>query len=165
MKVESKEGFGATFTIELPFGESEIAAVATAESSVADPDAVKKLRILVVDDESGVRKLLEKAFTSKGHSVDVISDAASAMEIIDAGTIYDIIITDVRMPGINGMDLYKLIIRRMPEMKNRVIVITGDVMGEDIKSFLTDYQIPYLTKPFKVKEIEEKIDNILTNKK
>jgi PAS domain S-box-containing protein len=165
MTVESKEGFGATFTIELPAGESEIAAAATAELSVAEPNAVKKLRILVVDDEPGVRKLLEKAFTSKGHSVDVISDAASAMEIIDAGTIYDIIITDVRMPGINGMDLYKLIIRRMPEMKNRVIVITGDVMGEDIKSFLTDYQIPYLTKPFKVKEIEEKIDNILTNKK
>ena len=72
----------------------------------------KKSRILVVDDEAGVRTLLEKTLTRAGHSVDVIDDARAALDIIEAGTVYDVIVTDVRMPGMSRIELYPLIIEK-----------------------------------------------------
>jgi CheY-like chemotaxis protein len=98
-----------------------------------------------------------------GHSVDVISDAGLAMQIIDAGTIYDVILADIRMPGMNGVDLCTLILRKMPEMKNRIIVITGDVMGADIKEFLKIHKLAYLAKPFDIKVLKEQVQAIVNS--
>jgi CheY-like chemotaxis protein len=83
------------------------------------------------------------------------------MEIIDAGTIYDVIITDVRMSGMNGLELYALTVRKMPAMKHRIIFITGDVMGADIKAFVGNNNIACLAKPFRMNELERIITNIL----
>ena len=120
-----------------------------------------KGRILVVDDEAGVRNLTEKVLTSLGHSVDTISDANSALELIDAGTVYDVILSDIRMPGMNGIELYTLIIKKMPEMKNRIIFITGDVMGIDTKTFLKQNNLPFLAKPFDIELLKEQVNAII----
>jgi CheY-like chemotaxis protein len=162
MSVESEIGNGATFVIELPINEALPPEIETTSPTTQAQTTVKKNgRILVIDDEPTIRELLEKALTRVGHSVDVIADANTAMEIIDAGTIYDVIITDVRMPGMNGLELYALVIRKMPAMKDRIIFITGDVMGADIKAFISSNKIPYLAKPFHLNELAEKINSIL----
>ena len=106
------------------------------------PAATKKGKILVVDDEPGVRALLEKVLTQSGHSVDTIDDASKALDKLGAGVIYDVILTDVRMPGMNGTEMYSRILEKTPAMKNRIIFITGDVMGADIKAFLTQNNLP-----------------------
>jgi CheY-like chemotaxis protein len=72
----------------------------------------KKGRILVVDDEPGVRALLEKVLTQSGHSVDTIGDASKAIDKLDAGVIYDVILIDVRMPGMNGTEMYSRILEK-----------------------------------------------------
>jgi PAS domain S-box-containing protein len=162
MNVESEFGRGAIFIIDLPIIEALLSEAETAASSVkAQPEATKPGRILVIDDEAGVRTLIEKTLTRMGHSVDVIDDARAALDIIDAGTVYDVILTDVRMPGMSGIELYPLIIRRMPSMKNRIIFITGDVMGLDIRTFLNQNNLPYLSKPFDIELLKEKIAAIL----
>jgi PAS domain S-box-containing protein len=162
MSVESEIGNGATFVIELPIIEAAPPEIeTTSPPTQAQLSTKRNGRILVIDDEPTIRELLEKALTRVGHSVDVIADATAAMEIIDAGTIYDVIITDVRMPGMNGLELYALAVRKMPAMKHRIIFITGDVMGADIKAFIGNNNILCLTKPFRMNELERKIDNIL----
>ena len=65
------------------------------------------------------------------------------------------------MPGMSGIELYMLILRKMPSMKNRIIFITGDVMGADIRTFLTRNELPFLAKPFDIKLLKEKINIIL----
>ena len=115
----------------------------------------------MIDDEPGVRALLEKVLTQSGHSVDTIGDASKALDKLGAGLTYDVILTDVRMPGMSGIELYSLILEKMPAMKNRIIFITGDVMGTDIKAFLTQNNLPYLAKPFDIKLLKEKIASIL----
>ena len=162
LNVVSEFGHGATFIIELPIIEALPSKVNTVSPAVKVEKLItKKGRILVVDDEPGVRALLEEVLTQSGHSVDVIGDAGSAMEIIDAGTIYDVILADIRIPGMNGVELCSLILRKKPKMKNRIIVITGDVMGTDIKAFLTQNNLSYLSKPFNIEALKEKINAIV----
>jgi len=162
MSVESEFGRGATFIIELPIIEVLLFETKAVTPMVTDQSLVAKQgRILVVDDEAVVRTLIEKTLTRMGHSVDVIDDAGAALDIINAGTVYDVILTDVRMPGLSGIELYPLIIRKMPSMKNRIIFITGDVMGLDIRTFLNQNNLPYLSKPFDIELLKEKIDAII----
>jgi CheY-like chemotaxis protein len=160
---ESTEGHGAMFIVQIPMIENqpEIAEAPTPVPEVKS-SATKKGRILVIDDEPGVRALLDSRLTKIGHSVDTISDAASAMEMIDAGTRYDVIITDVRMPGMSGFELYTLILRKMPEMKNRFIFITGDVMGADIKAFIHQNHLCAFSKPFETRALLDKIESMLS---
>ena len=161
MNVESESGYGATFIIDLPIIESLPSGV-DAQSSVKVKHVVtKKAKILVVDDEPGVRALLEKLLTQSGHSVDTIGDASEAMDKLGGGVPYDVILTDVRMPGMSGIELYARILEKAPEIKNRIIFITGDVMGTDIKTFLTENNLPYLAKPFDIKLLNESIESII----
>ena len=164
INVESELRHGATFVIELPITEnSPVETETTNPLTLSQPSVKKDARILVIDDEPSIRQLLEKSLSRAGYSVDVITDASSTVEIIDAHTIYDVIISDIRMPGMNGLELYTHIVRKMPAMANRIIFITGDVMGADIKAFISSNKIPYLAKPFKLKALEEMIDNILAS--
>ena len=126
-----------------------------------EPAAIKKGKILVVDDEHGVRTLLERVLTESGHSVDTIGDASKALDKISAGVNYDVILTDARMPGMSGTEMYSRILEKTPEMKNRIIFITGDVMGLDIKSFLVQNNLSYLAKPFDIEALKEKINSII----
>jgi PAS domain S-box-containing protein len=162
MSVESEPGHGATFIIELPVITSFLSET-EALSPVAKemPAATKKGRILAVDDEAGVRTLLEKVLTQNGHTVDTIGDASQALDKLEAGAVYDVILTDVRMPGMSGIELYSRILEKMPALKDRIIFVTGDVMGADIKEFLAQNNLPYLAKPFNIKLLKETIENTL----
>ena len=162
LNVESVSGHGATFIVEIPIIESLPSEVKTVSPTAKVEKLItKKGRILVVDDEPGVRALLEKVLTQSGHSVDTIDDASKALDKLDAGVSYDVILTDARMPGMSGIEMYSRIIEKTPEMKNRIIFITGDVMGADIKVFLTQNNLPYLAKPFDIELLKKQIDIII----
>jgi CheY-like chemotaxis protein len=139
--------------IEALPGEEETPAPA----SRIKPVVAHNARILVVDDEPTIRDLLEKVLTKMGFRVDLTADAGIALDKIHAGEIYDLIITDIRMPGMSGIELYSRIMEKAPEMKDRIVFITGDVMGVDIKTFLIQNKLPYLAKPFDIDLLKEKI--------
>jgi PAS domain S-box-containing protein len=162
--VDSQFGHGATFIVELPILEAMPKAEETIVPAVQAPPLVtRKGKILVVDDEAVVRGVLQRVMTKMGHSVDVLSDAKTAMDKIEAGASYDVILTDVRMPGMSGIEMYSRIVARSSEMKKRIIFITGDVMGTDIKSFLTKNDLSYLAKPFDIDALKTKIDSIMSS--
>ena len=118
-------------------------------------------KILVVDDEPGVRALLEKILTQNGYAVEVIADAGIARDKLDAGEIFDVILIDIRMPGMNGVEFYAYISEKKPALKNRIIIITGDVMGLDIKAFLAQNNLPSLSKPFDIKLLKKQIADVI----
>jgi PAS domain S-box-containing protein len=162
MSVESEFGQGANFIIELPIIES----LPSAPDILLPPEKTKLTatahgKILVVDDESGVRILLERVFTQMGHQVETVADAETAVKRLDSGVSYDVILTDVRMPGMSGIELNSYILMKTPEMKNKIIFITGDVMGADIKEFLMKNNLTYFAKPFDIEALKGKIDSLM----
>jgi CheY-like chemotaxis protein len=163
MSVESQFGHGANFVIELPVVESLPSGADSLEHAAKPPAvAAKPGRILVIDDEPGVRILLERVFIQMGHTVDTVADAESAIAKLDDGSVYDIILSDVRMPGMSGIELHAFILKKMPAMRNKIIFITGDVMGADIKDFLMQNNLSYFAKPFDIEALKGKICTMMT---
>jgi PAS domain S-box-containing protein len=162
ISVESEFGHGAAFTVEIPIvEETPIEADMKNKIIQKQPYLEKSGRILVIDDEPSIRVLLEKSLTLDGYLVDVVADAGAALNKLDAGGKYDILLLDMRMAGMNGAELYAHILEKVPALKGRTIIITGDVMGTDIKSFLIKNNLPYLAKPFDINLLKKQIDIII----
>ena len=162
LSVESEFGYGAKFVIELPLIVSLTPPVEAIVARAQDQPSEKyNGKILVVDDEPGVRALLEKILTQNGYAVEVIADAGIARDKLDAGEIFDVILIDIRMPGMNGVEFYVYISEKKPALKNRIIIITGDVMGLDIKAFLAQNNLPSLSKPFDIKLLKKQIADVI----
>jgi two-component system NtrC family sensor kinase len=69
------------------------------------------------------------------------------------GTRFDLIISDLKMPGMNGMALYERICRDDPALAERMVFITGDTMSHGTRGFLQNTGLPYLTKPFTINDL------------
>ena len=156
---ESQPGQGSTFIIELPI-------VAGAERA-ADPEveqetAVAARSILVVDDEESIQRLLGSLLEIDGHHVDTASNGREALERI-AGRRYDVLITDIKMPGMDGRDLYERLRKEDPALAERTVFITGDTVSPDTRSFLQRVKNPVLAKPFRIREVRETINDILAD--
>lgn len=156
---ESQTGKGATFHIELPI----LAPEACAESVALDSESrlSPEKRILVVDDESGVRDLLFHVLSSEGHTVDLASDSHQALDRIQ-GDRYDCIILDLKMPGTSGQELYRLVDNADPDLARRIIFITGDTVRPEARDFLKATGNPFLGKPFDLGELRKQIQSLDT---
>ena len=71
---------------------------------------------------------------------------------------YDVILLDVRLPGISGIEVYNILQRERSGWTDKILLITGDVMNEETVNFIHTNDIPYVEKPFKSKVILEKIN-------
>lgn len=111
-----------------------------------------RIRIMVLDDEPIVCKRLKPALEKQGYEVDTFTQSSEAMEQIKQVE-YDIIITDLKMKGIDGMQLLGLAKRRSP--KTEVIVITGFATMETAKESFHRGVFDFIAKPFKLSEIQE----------
>jgi CheY-like chemotaxis protein len=164
MRVESETSHGATFIVELPV-TTDVLSPGPEESVQTpknQPASTRKVRILVVDDEPSVREFMQNALTLNGHSVDTTGDPKEVLARL-ANTAYDVLFFDIRMPQMSGIELYSNILEKTPKLAKRIIFMTGDVMGADIKAFLSQNKLPYLAKPFNLESLREKLNTVLKN--
>ncbi len=154
LTLHSAPGQGATFTVELPGVPAEPSAAAATGGSPATG------RILVVDDEPHILHYMRATLEAWGHAVDVAAGGEDALARARSGC-YDVIITDVRMPGVGGRDLYEQLRRDAPAAADRVVFSTGDTVRDDTLSFLERSGRPVLHKPFKLAELREVLAAIL----
>ena len=110
-----------------------------------------KLKIMILDDEPIVCKRLRPALEKQGYEVDAFTESRDAVEQIRRID-YDIIITDLKMKGIDGMQLLGEAKRRSP--KTEVIVITGFATMETAKESFQQGVFDFIAKPFKLSEIQ-----------
>ena len=108
-------------------------------------DRTHQTHILVVEDEPDVRLLLAREISDKGHEVVAVTDSAQAIEEMGRGK-FDVVLTDVRMPGMDGMALTEWIKRTRPD--TNVIVMTGYVSIEGEATGVWLGAFDYLRKPF-----------------
>src|SRR5216117_532430 len=148
--VESELGRGATFLIELPVLAPPAAATKAAPAEALPTPAAKA--ILVVDDESEIAAVLAEMLQRAGHHVDAAADGAMALEMLGRRG-YDLIVTDTKMPVLDGVELYRALERRFPQYCRRLIFVTGDVLDPEKRRFLESTGAPCLPKPFDLDEV------------
>jgi len=103
---ESEPGKGATFIVELPVVTEE--APQPAEPAVEQPERLRTARILVVDDEPVIREFVARVLADEGYKVDVAANGRDALKRIEGGR-YSLILLDIKIPGISGVELYRRI--------------------------------------------------------
>lgn len=107
-------------------------------------------RILVVDDEPYIRDLVRENLRSRSHVVAVAANGVEALDLLSRER-FDILVTDVVMPGMGGLDLVKRAKRSHPQM--RVIVLTAFPRQSDISDFLLQGADEFLPKPFRANDL------------
>jgi CheY-like chemotaxis protein len=109
-------------------------------------------RVLVVDDEAGIREALGEMLELAGYSVELADGSLDAWERLRAKD-YDAVLSDMRMPRMSGMELYGLLKSLKPGLARRFIAVTGDDLGGSLQSFLADTGVPCIGKPFAPREV------------
>jgi CheY-like chemotaxis protein len=117
-------------------------------------------RILVVDDEENLRDVLVEVLKRDGHEVDSAADGTEGLRRLEAQR-YDLVITDLRMPGLEGPDLYREVRRRYADNPPRVIFMSANTAIEDYATFLAGTGEPALEKPFNLADMRQVVLQIL----
>src|SRR5207302_8440279 len=114
--------------------------------------------LLVADDDPGLRESLERTLTREGYRVVLASDGRAALERVQAGGV-DLIVTDLRMPGLTGLELLRSAKAIMPDVD--VILLTAFGTVEEAVKALKDGAYDFLTKPFRREQLIKLSDKAL----
>jgi len=121
----------------------------------------REKRALVVEDEPAIARMCTRVLGAEGFEVDAAVDGKSAQDRLRR-SMYDLCLIDIRTPGMDGIELYQQLKDEHPEMTNRVIFTTGDVINDNLKAFLAETGRPFLPKPFTPSELRSTIKIALT---
>jgi PAS domain S-box-containing protein len=150
LELASEAAGGAVFVVTLPVAEAGAVLAGLPEPGPAAgtaPGRGAARRILVVDDEPMVAELLADMLAADGHQVELASDGQAALSRLAAAR-FDLVITDVVMPVLDGPGLYRQLERLLPDRRQRVVFITGDTLNPETARFLADTGARTLDKPF-----------------
>jgi two-component system NtrC family sensor kinase len=151
--LESKKGQGASFFVELPIsGQHLNPPAARAAQQPISLEAFKGLRVLVVEDEPALAQAVSEALADAGFKVDRASDGEEGLTRLTEAN-YDLIVCDLKMPRIDGMQFYRAMAAATPALARRVIFVTGDVAGTDAERFLEETGCRWLSKPFRLGDL------------
>ncbi|MBI2555722.1 MAG: response regulator, partial [Candidatus Rokubacteria bacterium] len=116
-------------------------------------------RILVVDDEPEIAGVLAEMLAADGHLVETAANGALALDKLrERG--YDLIVSDLRMPELDGPGLYRELERRDPRLLRRLIFVTGDVLNPETREFLERTSAPTVNKPFAMEEVRRVVQQV-----
>lgn len=126
----------------------------------ACPNAMRRGRVLVVDDEPMVGLVIQRAFEDE-HDVVVLSSARAALDLLDAGERFDVVLSDLMMPDMSGMALHAELARRHPELAPRTVFLTGGAYTPESRQFLEDAAVELLEKPFELDALRAVLARLL----
>ncbi len=119
----------------------------------------KKSRILVIDDEEEITSLLEETLRLSGYHCDTAADGEEGLRKLRRKTGYDLLITDIRLPDISGLEILEITGKKYPFMP--VIVITGFATIESTKTALRMGAVDYIPKPFTTNTVVSSVNRAL----
>jgi two-component system NtrC family sensor kinase len=158
IEIGEAEGGGALLTVELPVGDETFADEAGAPDAGVEP--LRDQRILVVDDEPMVAELLRDILAPDGHRVEVAPHGRAALDLL-AREPFDLIISDFRMPVLDGGGLYRELALRAPALRERFIFLSGDTLNAETRKFIERTGAPVLDKPFDAARVRRTVQQIL----
>lgn len=158
LELVEQQSRGSCFRITL-------AAATTAATGTADePFAVEIMRqasgrALVVDDEAELAEALAIFVARAGYQVQTALNGAEAQRLLSEGD-YDLVVSDLRMPGMDGPALYDWLERNRPHLIDRIGFVTGDTLGAAAARFIGRTGRPVIEKPFSPQSVRELVDKI-----
>jgi CheY-like chemotaxis protein len=147
--VDSSLGKGTTFRVLLPPSASALPAAVQLREVAA---SLRRGKVLVVDDEPAIAKALGRALEPE-HEVTIAPNADQASRLIVAGSRYDVILCDLMMPQMTGMDLHADLQQSAPEQATRMVFLTGGAFTSEARSFLDGVPNQRIEKPFDTQQV------------
>ena len=149
---ESVPGYGTTFRVTLPAHPHRVPNSPTPPASKAGVET-RRLRVLIIDDEPGLALTLSKLLEST-HDPVCVPSARAAIERLETLSDFDVIVCDLTMPEMTGMELFDLVATRWPGLEKRFVFMTGGAFTEAASRFLGRVDNPRVEKPFGIDELE-----------
>lgn len=156
--VESEIGRGAVFRVLLP-AAAPAAAVAP-EVAAALARGPRRARVLVVDDDPSVATTVRRIL-GRDHDVFVSPGGGDALAQLLADPTFDVVVCDVMMPDVSGIDVYGELLRRSPELTRRIVFMTGGAFTPRAREFLATTSQPCIEKPFDPDELRRAVASML----
>jgi two-component system cell cycle sensor histidine kinase/response regulator CckA len=148
---------GARFTVYLPVHHGEMPKPVAARAEPASSWSGGG-RILLVEDEDMVRAVAERALTRQGYTVTTASDGEEGLEIVSGGASFDLVVSDVVMPGMDGPAMAREIRNRVPGLP--VLFMSG-YAEEQLREQIDIENMHFIPKPFSVQQIADKVAEVL----
>jgi PAS domain S-box-containing protein len=150
--LEQAPGRGACFVLSLPALHAQPAGAAQHEAGPDDGLAGEPLRVLVVDDEPEIAEFLRDILEAAGHGVALAEDGHAALRHLELQE-FDVVLMDLKMPGMDGPALHAQIACRHAALLGRIAAMTGDLLSGGVQAFLRDSALPVLDKPFQPEQV------------
>jgi CheY-like chemotaxis protein len=115
----------------------------------------------VIDDEADLPEVIAEMLGALGYQVETAPDGAAALDRLERGHRFDLILSDVRMPGLDGPAFYQALEHRHPELVGRVVFMTGNILTEDTADFFAATGAPCLRKPFATEDLQRVFEQVL----
>jgi two-component system NtrC family sensor kinase len=162
---ETAPGGGACFVLEFPLTSAggpkvEKKSGGTTFLPRLESTAPGPATVLVLDDEPSIAALMGEMLSALGHRPVLCHSGEEGLTAL-AENRFDLVLSDYRMPGMNGQRFYQLAVERHPELGSRFVFLTGDTVNEETRAFLDAVSAPSLTKPFHLDRVEKVIASVL----
>lgn len=159
ISVRTEPGKGTTFRIILPHATDQ--SVAAAAVPIQPADAPIAGRLLVIDDEDMLRRAMERILVDAGHKVTGTASARQALKDIRSGAMFDVILCDLMMPDMTGMEFFEELLSVDPLLARRVVFVSGGATSGQARAFLDSVANEKMDKPFKSSQLREVIQRLL----
>ncbi len=160
ISARSEPGQGASFLITVPAASAAAgASEARTEPAARRADGTGR-SVLVVDDEEEILALTRELLRQDGYTVETVAGGEAAVAAI-ARTRFDVIVSDWKMPGMNGLQLYEHLLATHPAAAARVCFMSGDVVSDAFQEFLRRQARVCLPKPFSIKDFQNAVAGLL----
>lgn len=134
------------------------------DSASCETTAGAGATVLVLDDEPCISELLVEMLRIIGFSPTKCSSPEAALALLEQQE-FDVILSDFRMPQMNGDEFFRRAVGKNAAVKSRMIFLTGDTMSEDTQLFLSEHGCRHLSKPFDLSSVEQMISETIAQQK
>jgi CheY-like chemotaxis protein len=160
--VDSRPGEGATFRVRIP--ATTAAPAARPQPAEVTPSRVfMRRRILAVDDEALLLKAYRRML-GEAHELVTALGGIEALKVLEKDTRFDVVLCDLQMPEMSGMELHALVLERLPALADRFIFVTGGAFSGDARRFLEESVPAVIQKPFNVDDLLLLVDSIASGR-
>jgi PAS domain S-box-containing protein len=169
LSVESEPGQWTRFVVRLPKADEEEvrAAKGGAGAAAAAPSAAPPIdatgRILLIDDEVALHPVVRRLL--RRHEVVEVVSGEEGKKLLESDSNYDVVLCDLMMPGISGMDLFEWLQDEKPELARRVVFITGGAFTPEAEEHLRRGERPVLAKPFEPQELVRVVEEVMRERR